>query len=266
MPRDWYDPHYVEKIEDEERRNLYNSIVAERKPYFMRYVYPSISKDFNDYKKKSSLNHLIKFGTTISESMENNEEADSEFCSKYIKDMPLGVGDCVMNKICWLFEKKFGSAESELRKPKGTFNQEMYKSGSQYSSTQVAAIKKLYKQYNSRIKSYQVNQYYEHIDEGDISLAISAIRDEFVEDCYKVCSNRYELCDIIIDIAYQSDASKGFAWAICGDVMIDNLMRNCSHALSFPKLDSDGDISYCGNTYTMATVELNEEDDNVPAI
>ena len=38
MPRTWHDRHAANKIEDDELRDFYRSIVADKKPYFMRYL------------------------------------------------------------------------------------------------------------------------------------------------------------------------------------------------------------------------------------
>lgn len=46
MPREWYDPHYLSGIEDPVKRKLYSNILAFRKPYFMRYIYPALSRKF----------------------------------------------------------------------------------------------------------------------------------------------------------------------------------------------------------------------------
>ena len=51
MPRDWHDKHAVNKIESTAQRDFFRSIVASRKPYFMRYIYPSLMKEYNTYIK-----------------------------------------------------------------------------------------------------------------------------------------------------------------------------------------------------------------------
>ena len=47
MPRTWHDRHAANKIEDDELRDFYRSIVADKKPYFMRYIYPVLMKQYN---------------------------------------------------------------------------------------------------------------------------------------------------------------------------------------------------------------------------
>jgi len=259
MPREWYDPYYVRRIEDEDKKELYERIVADRKPYFMRYIYPQISHDYRSYERKSSLNHLIKFGEPISNRTQDSEE-EMEFIDGFINNSPLGIGDCVMNKICRIFENNFDGKYSKLHKPEGEFDYRILKSGVDYDQSYYKDINNLYKRYNKRISSYNSQLYLEREDEYDAAIKIQAIKDEFVEECYKICPNKYELCDIILDITYKSKSSKGFAWSVCGDVIIENLMNKFGDTLHFPALDADGDIYYGGNTYSMKSVNVKEVD------
>ena len=49
MPKAWHDRHHALAVEDTERRKLYLSILADKKPYFMRYIYPDLAKQYNTY-------------------------------------------------------------------------------------------------------------------------------------------------------------------------------------------------------------------------
>ena len=59
MPRTWHDRHAANKIEDDELREFYRSIVADKKPYFMRYIYPALMKQYNQYIKNTNRNCLL---------------------------------------------------------------------------------------------------------------------------------------------------------------------------------------------------------------
>lgn len=50
------------------------------------------------------------------------------------------------------------------------------------------------------------------------------MRDEFKRECQAICPNECELCDIILDMCYKSSHSKQFAWEICVDTIIHNLL------------------------------------------
>ena len=67
MPRLWYDRHAANKIEDPAQRELYLKIVADKKPYFMRYIYPALMKQYNTYIKNTDRNALREFQMTVAE-------------------------------------------------------------------------------------------------------------------------------------------------------------------------------------------------------
>lgn len=51
MPREWHDRHSVNLIEDTDTRRFYLKLVADKKPYFMRLIYPALMKQYNTYIK-----------------------------------------------------------------------------------------------------------------------------------------------------------------------------------------------------------------------
>lgn len=111
MPRTWHDRHAANKIEDDELRDFYRSIVADKKPYFMRYIYPALMKQYNQYIKNTNRNCLREFQMTVDElrmvPADELTERQSDFLRYYDYRMPVGTGDCVMNKICKRFEQEF---------------------------------------------------------------------------------------------------------------------------------------------------------------
>lgn len=256
MPREWHDRHAVNQIADEGRKKFYRSIVADKKPYFMRYIYPALMKQYNTYIRNTNRNALREFQMTIDEMgkipYEQLTDRQEDFLRYYRVRMPVGLGDCVMNKICRRFESEFdhfvGMASAGEK-----FDYTIMKSGAEYSSSQMAAIKKLYEEYNKKLQSYAVFSYYEHVDEDESISTISGMRDEFVRECEAVCQNRATLCDIVLDVCYRRSTSKKFAWDICGDEIIQNLLANNNWTISAPIVSEDGDIEFCGEKYKVIT-------------
>lgn len=111
MPREWYDAHRALEIEDEETRGLYLSILADRKPYFMRYIYPDLMRDYRKYIKTADKKARRDFKKTAEELFSQPEEtlteAEREFIRYHEKLMPVSNGSCVTNRICKRFEQEF---------------------------------------------------------------------------------------------------------------------------------------------------------------
>lgn len=257
MPRLWYDRHAANKSEGDAK--FQRSIVADKKPYFMRYIYPMLSKQYNTYIKNTDKNALREFQMTVAElkSIPKSDltERQEEFLRYYDFRLPVGVNPCVMNKICWRFEDEFdghiGKHNSAIK-----FDYSIMRSEDEYTTKQFNSIKRLYDDYNKRLASYAIFADYERIDDCDSFIALSVMNDEFRKECYKICPNKNTLCNIILDICYTRNSTKRFAWSMCGSEIIHNLLQRNDNQISYPTLDSDGDIEFCENKFIVETIKI----------
>lgn len=254
MPKSWHDRHTVNKIENDNTKSFYRSIVADKKPYFMRYIYPSLMKQYNTYIKNTNRNALREFQMTVDEMIampfEELNDRQREFLRYYSYRMPVGVGDCVMNKICRRFEEEF---DGYIKKHNSSvkFDYTIMKGDGEYSRSHFYAIKKLYEDYNRRLQNYMIYTNYERIDKYDTQLEFQSMNEDFQKECSKVCPNESSLCDILLDMCYTKNATKRFVWSICSHKIIYNLLSNNNQTISFPVIDTSGNIDYCGEKYSM---------------
>lgn len=259
MPRSWHDRHAIAKIEDDETRKFYLGIVADKKPYFMRYIYPDLAKQYNTYIKNTNKSALREFQMDVDELYaipeEERTDRQKEFLHYYERRMPVGTGDCVMNRICRKIEERF---DGYLRMPpkNGPFDYSILKGGVEYADSQYYTIQRLYRDYNRRLASFSVFSAYERVDQDAVADQIANWREEFIRECINVCSNRATLCDIILDICYQRSQTRRFAWDICSEDIVENLLRRKNGQFSFPRHDDAGDFSYCGERFVMTPVEM----------
>lgn len=265
MPREWHDRHSVNTIEDPEKRRFYQHIVADKKPYFMRIIYPTLMRQYNTYIKNTNKNAMREFQMTIDELIKIPQECltdrQRDFLRYYNSRMPVGNNNCVMNRICRRFEQEFdgylGRHNADI-----DFDYTIMKSGTEYSRSQYNSILKLYESYNKRLRSYAVFANYERVDECDTFAKMLEMKNEFLQDCTQVCPDRFALCDIVLDICYRKSSTKRFAWEMCGDEIIHNLLERNGRHISYPTLDADGDVYFGGNRFTVVTQRLEELDEH----
>lgn len=265
MPREWHDRYAANRIEDVETKVVYRDIAAQKKPYFMRYIYPSLMKEYNTYQKNTNTNALREFGMTINEleAIPFGEMTDRqrEFLTYYHRYIPVGTSDCVMNKICRLFEGEFDKYISKHR-TSNVFDYTIMKSDSEYTSAQYYDIKRLYDDYNKKLESYMIYVSHERIDRFDAQNLFYMIDEAFIGECAKSCPNKYILCNIILDLCYKKKSTKRFCWNMCPDEIIENLLNNNDRTISYPTLDPDGDIYYCGETFSLESKRIEVVEDN----
>lgn len=257
MPQNWHDRRTVHKMDDGEQKDLYRAIVADKKPYFMRYIYPALSKQYTTYINNTNRNALREFQMTVSElqniPQEELTDRQRDFLKYYDYNMPVGIGNCVVNKICRIFEDAFDGCNKRIDTSKD-FDYSIMKSEDDYSIRQYQAIKRLYNEYNRRLKSYILSAEQERTDKSNTSSIISLMNSEFRKECDMVSPNSSVLCNIILDICYTKNATKKFAWNICGTEIIHNLLKR-NGQISYPVASNEGDIEYAGKKFKISTTE-----------
>ena len=274
MPTHWYsmrdnmikDGDTPEEIE---QKNFNRKIVAANKPYFMTYVYPSLKSKNNTYIKNSNYGAIMRFGSYgihgISD-LYNYEPKNQEmidYLDYYERFIPVGHNNCVVNRICWIFEREFNNYLSKkYEQPEFDYN--ILKSHVEYSKKNYDSILKVYGDYQKAINTFQKRKHTEKIDAFDNWQQREVLINRFKKECEEICTNERELCDIVLDISYRSEKTKQFAWDVCGKIILTNLLKNNNHTIHFPqKVETrlSDSFEYCGENFVMCEKKIIEEDD-----
>ena len=268
MPKYWYDKSACNKLPDDtdEQRHfkeLCLNIVAENKPYFMKYVYPDLMAKYNKYLKATNSKCIREFKMTLVDLIKkpNKTIPEKEFLEYYRKLMPVGDNPCTINRIAWLFEETFSSYLSEYVKAK-SFNYSILKSGVEYSKNDYQKIAKIKSEYDDSVKYYQQLANKQRLDKDEVSMNRNMMLLKFKAKCEEICPNEKELCDIVIDLCYSSSKSKQFAWDICGEVIIDNLLAKNNNIVNYPvRVKTDGEFEFGGEQFVMCQKKYMEDDE-----
>ena len=261
MPKEWYDRNSNRScdIQDEELRRFNLSIIADKKPYFMRYIYPTMMKQYNTYITNTNKKAIREFRLSIEELLEKPEEKrtaeENEFIRYYWAKMPVGMNNCVMNRICKRFEQEFDGYISRYGSD-AVFDYEIMKSGQEYTAGQYNSISALYASFMRRVQEYMQRAQRERIDEDDSINQRMVMLQDFRRLCQEVCPSRMQLCDILLDICYQKEGSKQFAWDMASEEIIENLLSNNSYNISYPVADKDGDLVFGGERFSFAVKQI----------
>lgn len=271
MPSNWYSmrDNLVKDGDDAKtavKKKFNQRIVAANKPYFMTYVYPSLRTQNNTYNTNSNNGALMRFGSYGIRSIEdlyNYEPKTKEMieCLRLHGEM-VGSNACVVNRICWIFENAFdGYLSKKYIQPE--FDYSILKSNVEYSKKNYEDIFALYKEYQKRVEAFQRKKRTEKLNSLENWEKKKVFIDWFKKECEIICSNENELCDIVLDICYKTEKSKQFAWDICGDVILDNLLKNKCGIIHFPQLVNDnGDFEYCGENFVMREKKIGGDNDD----
>lgn len=266
MPSEW-EKFKANRIKDTdsdeeiEKKQFNMTICAEKYPYFFQYRYLSMKRDYDAYKSTANTIAITNFNKTIEE-MRNCPDLTEEeriFMEKYKKNCPMDESHGVQNKICWAIEREFDNFKAI--KPVGisclsvlnyqNINENLKKE-----------VEFLCKEYKNEIKK-QSKQYIKYnLNDNDVSKSSTEILNCFVAEMYKICSNESELCDILIDLCYNSGYNKEIVWSACGDVIATRLLDSSSNTIRYPKCVDEEDIEphfICvGKKYVMNEIQKGE--------
>lgn len=268
MPENWYD-YRKNNIKDEdsleeiERKNFYKTIIADKKPYFMTYVYPKLRSENAAFIRDNNRSVLRRFGqygaSNIKELQEYEDKTETmnKYLECYYKKMPVGNNPCTVNRITWIFEDAFRNKKTSLQKH--PFDYAILKCGTEYSIDDFRKINFLYKEYVKNIEKFRISNWNSNLSKDDFYNNQTSLRLFFQKECEKICPNEDELCDIILDICYSSEKSKQFAWDICGEKIIQNLLSKNNNTIYYPQMvKEDGEFTYCGKQFIMCKKEVED--------
>lgn len=261
MPKEWFDRAYVKNAEhlSDEQKEFYLRVVADKKPYFMRYIYPKLMSQYNTYITNTNKKVLREFRITMDELLSKPADElspeEQNFIYYYHSKMPVGIHNCVMNRICRSFEEEFDGYTAKYNQDTD-FDYTIMKHGEDYTNTQYNAILRLYEAYNKRVQDYMQYAKKERIDEDERVNNRALMVQEFRKECQAICSNGYQMCDILLDICYQKEGSKHFAWDLAVEEIIENLLVGQDNQIYYPSKDETGEIVFGGERFTFVRKRL----------
>lgn len=262
MPDKWYNwiSNKISKGKDssEKKENWLNRrLVVDKKPYFMKYIYPSDRVNFTDYIRKNDEKCFMRFRLSLEELINKKEKtiAEQKFIDAYYKRMPLGMNPCTINRICWRLEEIFDNEVTKCNNDE--FDYSILKSDIEYSRQLYGKIKSIYDRYKREISRYSQYAKSERIKSEERQIQRYIFKEQFKRQCLEQCPNEEMLCNIVLDLCYsKSKNSKQFAWDICGEIFIQNLLKKNNYKISYPTLDDNGDVEFNGRKFTMKTTEI----------
>lgn len=262
MPKYWYDYHSLAAKDDDDdqtiaRKDFNKQILAEKKPYFMRYIYSELNAEYSKKSKNMSFNRDIQPDFDVEEQNNYNDW--------YAKKLPVSDGNSVMNRLCHYVEQEFKRVPS-ASKDKNYPYQELLGSANydfnvrKYDVSE--KLKKLYAEYRKKSKENMLAAKIELLSEDQQNEMRDTLSEQFERDCRDICCSDEILCDILLKLCYKANTSKKFLWAMCGEQIVKNLLDKNRKYCYFVR-DDDGETEYCGNRYVKIVKLIDDTEANV---
>jgi hypothetical protein len=266
IPKEWLQSRFSKpKDSDDEdtlrKKEIDYNIAAEIKPWFFIYRYSQLKSELDKYMKSVKSNCKIRFGKTLDDlyASDNRTEEEEAFIYNYEKYMPISRAPGTMNRICWKIEDEFKTTNVL---PDVEFDRSILKGDAEYSQEEFDAIKELYNEYGKDLLLISKARTKNETHSEDAEIGVFQLKERFMDACYSICSNTKTLTNVVIDICYTSNKNKSFAWDMCGDEIFKNVLKNSGGKIQFPIKDENGDIEFCGNTFSLFTKRMDGDNND----
>lgn len=224
MPKYWYNKKACEK----DPFNL--SICADKKPYFMIYRYKNEKKKYNEYLNDNNLKCIQLFGITLEELLKKNEidmtDNQLQFVKWYYIKMPVGLGRCAMNKICYHIEKNMNGYKVNLESSANFYDNFLkgIVDNVNVHTDKREELQELLNEYVSRISSHKSN-YSENAgdDKDEAQIKRDQLKKWARDKAKEICKRDEERLKIIIEMCYGNNKNKQFCWDTVGDLICHKL-------------------------------------------
>ena len=254
------------------KKEFYNRILADKKPYFFKYKYKSLHKELNEYDKKHDELAKLHFSKSLEEikgqSIETLTQEEQTFLYYYDRFLPVVDSNCVMNKICKYIENVDFHIKQKIRS-----NSEFNYKGLQSESFTIN--KKIYdkikEEMETTIKKWEEFSKNNKASKVERSLT-SKTQNKFEKDVEwsalknrleNITSNEEVLANHLIYFFYEEhpSLSKATLWGLVGKQIYENI-KNKVREYDFPVKDPYGNIEFLYEKYQLQHLYLNEEEDD----
>lgn len=265
--------HQDDEPEVIEQKMFYNSILADKKPYFFRYKYNFLNKEYNEYIKKNNENSILHFSVSLKDLLnkrDNKEELTPQqqtFLMYFDKFLPVINSDCVMNRICKYIE----SVDFKIKQKVRCSHDFDYKT---LISNNFNINKKLY----IKIKQ-EIEETFKHWDKvAKDSIGKSIEKNSNIDNINKkfnreieyallkskleqICSNEEQLANHLVYLFYEDSPSlsKATLWNLVGKQIFENI-KNKNEYFYFPIKNPNGSLNFLYENYSIERIPLNKED------
>lgn len=254
----WFNPEKENKYFSREEIEFNNKLLIEKRPMFMKYLYPGYKSKYKLHYNKYNYLCNRQFGIDMEEliKIENKTEEQQHLVDNYNKFNPLLDTDCVMNNICKYMEKNVLEIKINIKKatPDYIFNI-LYNPKIEITEDQIKEMEKVYKRYKkSKTQKNNVELY----NQEDIDNITTKENDINIWDLDYISDDIQRLANLAVYVNYYlyPKSAKNFCWEIFSDGIVLNIYDNSNKNFYIPLRNENGHIKYMGKKYKNERVEI----------
>lgn len=263
MPKEWYQyGANVIKPEDSDeiqaKKQFNQTICANKKPYFFMYNYDTERINYQKFIEEVNSKSISLYGYSFEDmlKMDNLGEEAERFVKYCAMKCPIDMSPSTMNRICWKIESEFSG---NFLCDDVDFDYRIYKSGNEVKRTSYFEIKSLCEHYLMDLKNLNSRKINNEEERKILLVDKDRLLEVLIEDITSICPNQETLCDILLDICYTGKMSKSVVWDVCGNQIIENMLKKHGNVLTYPEKCLEAEFSCCGTKFFSKTIKVGGE-------
>lgn len=270
IPACWMNRNFYAEFEGmEEKNEINNECLLDRRPYFFRYLYPESEKEMKAYDKKEEAKAQKMFNKTLKEIVYEKDEnltyEEKNFKDSYYEWSPLLISDSCMNTLCRYIEDTDFKLKQKVKTKNKDFDYHLLMNNEvEITLKDKLAVKQFMKQYmvdlvkkiseDCSVKNATPAKKKKLVQQGEMD-KFNLLRPK-VEEYF---SNEDVFVNALVELAYtEHDTWKNQLWGSYGRVIFENLKRN-SGTIYYPFKDDNGTIEYLGEKFELKEVQEFEQ-------
>jgi hypothetical protein len=253
-------------FEERERAMLNNSLIIDKRPFFMKHLYPRLNKKYIWHNSNYDNHTITTFGKSLEDLIYDYHHfpnrltsAEYEVIDRYYRFSPVIETDCISNKVCRFLE----SEVKEIRNKIKNNNLEdiikiLMDNTTELDDGHYQSMKDLHKQYKSGKSNFA---FIKDSNGKGIFSNLEQYNKYILEEAYRISSDVSELVNLAVRICYidYPHDAKQFVWHVFGKDIIKNINRNRQKDICAPFLSASGDIEYLGSYFQLQAINTEIE-------
>lgn len=254
----WTNPEKENSCFSKEEANFYNKLIIDKRPMFMKYLYPTYKSKYKEHCNKYDYLCYRKFGMYMNEliKLSNKTPEQKLLVDNFYKFNPLLDTDCTMNNICKYMEKAINEIKINVKKQNPDYIFDiLFNKNIEITEEQLKEMEKVYKTYRkSKSKSNNIELYNE---EGMDNITCNDVDFKTLNFDY-ISDDIQRLANLAVYINYYlyPKSSKNFCWDLFAEGILLNIYDNSNKTFTIPILNKNGDINYMGKTYHNERIDI----------
>ncbi len=257
---DWTNPDNPNEMFTAEDIRFNNSLLIDKRPYFMKYLYPKYKSQYNEHKNKYDYLCYREFGIHIDELLKLNNKTEEQEClvNNYNKFNQFLETNCPMNNICRYMEKRVKEIKINAKKPSPDYIFNIiFNKNIEITENQIKEMEKVYKSYRkSKSQSNNISNDNVDFDGENINIIskenLSSLNFDYISDDIQRLAN----LAVYVNYYLYPKSPKNFCWDLFGEGIVLNIYDNSNKHFTIPLLSNDGDIEYMGKKYKNKEVNI----------